>query len=291
MNFNLDWFLSIPGLLITGGVLLLIIALIILIATGRKKKENVEATPTDSAPAATATNSTNNGSMPEGMNSSTVTGGNIMDIPAPVASNPMPTDANINTMNTPAITPENTLTQGVEATNSMQNMTAPTVEPIIPAQEIPAAPTVEPIAPAQEIPAAPMVEPIAPAQEIPAAPTVEPIAPAQEIPAVPMVEPIAPAQEIPAVPMVEPIAPAQEAPQQTAEPTIYGGANPIVPEINIQEPEHQIYGGANPLENTQSIPIANLTGQQNVVQTPTAEPTMVTPQITPVTTQSNNIGQ
>ena len=39
MNFSLDWFLSIPGLLITGGVLLLLIALIILIVTSRKKKD------------------------------------------------------------------------------------------------------------------------------------------------------------------------------------------------------------------------------------------------------------
>ena len=43
MNFSLDWFLSIPGLLITGGVLLLFIALIILIVTGKNKKEDVSA--------------------------------------------------------------------------------------------------------------------------------------------------------------------------------------------------------------------------------------------------------
>ena len=36
-NFDLSFFTSIPGLLITGGVLLLLIALIIFIATGSKK--------------------------------------------------------------------------------------------------------------------------------------------------------------------------------------------------------------------------------------------------------------
>ena len=36
-TFSLDWFLTIPGMLITGGILFLIIALIIFIVTGNKK--------------------------------------------------------------------------------------------------------------------------------------------------------------------------------------------------------------------------------------------------------------
>ena len=36
-TFSLDWFMTIPGMLITGGVLFLIIALIIFIVTGNKK--------------------------------------------------------------------------------------------------------------------------------------------------------------------------------------------------------------------------------------------------------------
>ncbi len=36
-TFSLDWFMTIPGMLITGGVVFLIIALIIFIATGNKK--------------------------------------------------------------------------------------------------------------------------------------------------------------------------------------------------------------------------------------------------------------
>ena len=39
MNFEFGWFLTIPGMLITGGVLLLIIALIIFIATSNKEKK------------------------------------------------------------------------------------------------------------------------------------------------------------------------------------------------------------------------------------------------------------
>lgn len=93
---------------------------------------------------------------------------------------------------------------------------------------------------------------------------------------------------------VAPVAPEPVVQQPAqAEPVIYGGANPIVPEINIPETQHQIYGGANPLENTQSIPISNLVGQnqQTVVQTPTPEPTIVVEQQPPVAGQPTNIGQ
>ena len=42
INFDLNWFLTIPGMLITGGILLLLIALIIFIATaGSGKKKDV----------------------------------------------------------------------------------------------------------------------------------------------------------------------------------------------------------------------------------------------------------
>ena len=156
--------------------------------------------------------------------------------------------------------------------------------------ETPAAPAVEPIAPVMDTPAAPVVEPIAPVMETPAAPVVEAIAPVMETPAAPAVEPIAPVMETPVAPVApEPVV---QQPAQ-AEPVIYGGANPIVPEINIPETQHQIYGGANPLENTQSIPISNLVGQnqQTVVQTPTPEPTIVVEQQPPVAGQPTNIGQ
>ena len=37
-SFSLDWFMTIPGMLITGGVVFLIIALIIFIVTDNKKE-------------------------------------------------------------------------------------------------------------------------------------------------------------------------------------------------------------------------------------------------------------
>ena len=281
MEFSLEWLTSIPGLLISGGILLLVIALIILIATSGKKKKEIarasqETSQSSTAPidgaaqAVPAANTTVNGGVPE-MNSPAMTGGTIMDIPAPAVQ--QPTDMNINNnMGMPTTAMQSQMVQpqapGAEPFAPMPGMTAPAVEPVNPIQGM-ATPAVEPIAPVQE-------------QIVP---TVEPIAPVQE-PVMPTVEPIAPVQE-PVVPTVEPVASVQATP----EPVIYGGANPATPEININEQQHQIYGGANPLENTQSIPISNLVGQQQVVQTPTPEPTMITPQATPTTNDQINMGQ
>ena len=39
MAFSFDWFLTVPGMLITGGVLLLLIALIMFIVTSVKSKK------------------------------------------------------------------------------------------------------------------------------------------------------------------------------------------------------------------------------------------------------------
>ena len=50
MNFDMSWFTTVPGLMITGGVILLIVALVILIVTGKKsKKEKAKANGTDAA--------------------------------------------------------------------------------------------------------------------------------------------------------------------------------------------------------------------------------------------------
>ena len=286
MDFSLDWFTSIPGLLISAGVLLLLIALIILIATRKKKKdtpaENTDAAAAQPAPTATpqaeavaAPTATPTGAAPE-MNSPALSTGSIMDIPAPVEATPQqPMDPNVaNTMAmptmdasapAPAVSPVDPLAQP-----SVQGMPTAEVAPVMPAEATSVTPAVEPAMPAvEQAPVMPTVDAVASPEVAPVAPTVDPMATPEVAPVTPTVAP-------------EPVAPvAEQAAQQG--PVIYGGANPIVPEINIQEPQHQIYGGANPLENTQSIPISNLVGpnQQNVVQTPTAEPTIVVQQQAP----------
>ena len=100
MNFSLDWFLTIPGLLITGGVLLLLIALIILIATSRKKKDNTSANAESAVATPESTPVTFSAvgvltGVNSGMNSPAPTSGTIMDMPAPVGTAPV-SDTNIN---------------------------------------------------------------------------------------------------------------------------------------------------------------------------------------------------
>lgn len=316
MEFSLDWFTSIPGLLITGGVLLLLIALIILIATsGKKKKAKKEesqnaqvdpnATNMANAQAAPAPG-TNPGTVPE-MNQQAASAGTIMDIPAPVQQQPMDM-GQTNPMATPSMDMSNqampqpvdpmaqpmvqeTPMPVMEQAPSM-DMNAPVVEQPMPA----AAPSIEPVQPmAPEMPSvAPVMEQAPVVQEMPtvtpvaeqpmptAAPSIEPVQPVT--PEMPSIAPTLEQPTVQEMPSVTPVEPQQQG------PVIYGGANPIVPEINIQQPQHQIYGGANPLENTQSIPISNLVGpgQQNVVQTPQPEPTIVTQQ---QPGQPTNLGQ
>ena len=214
------------------------------------------------------------------------------------------TNTNINTVQESVITEPTQDLPHLE-----QQPVIPTVDLSAPVQEMPSiAPAVD-SNPFQPMATAPIVEPT-PVQEAPTiAPTIEQtpvqgiapaIAPTVEATPIQEVSPVAPTIE--QAPTIPTITPAVEQPIQQEQPVqqgpvIYGGANPIVPEINIQQPQHQIYGGANPLENTQSIPISNLVGpaQQNVVQTPTPEPTIVTPQqpqqINPVVGQTNNMGQ
>lgn len=116
----------------------------------------------------------------------------------------------------------------------------------------------------------------------------------QDVNTSPMVAPIT-TEPVSVAPIAtEPISTVQtmpEALEQSAvpiEPVIYGGANPTVSDINLnQEGTHQIYGGADPLQNTQPIPaIAPVTPVAPVsVEPQVTEPVMVaaeTPQIVPV---------
>ena len=77
-------------------------------------------------------------------------------------------------------------------------------------------------------------------------------------------------------------APKIEVPEPHEEPkTIYGGASPVIPKIEVPGEQHRpIYGGANPLENTGAIPTINKQTSIN-----NAEPTPVVPTIPTVNEQ------
>lgn len=87
-------------------------------------------------------------------------------------------------------------------------------------------------------------------------------------------------QDVPTYPAPEPIVTEPVVvPEPAVQPVIYGGANPTVSSINVnQDTNHQIYGGADPLQNTQPIPTV-VPVEPVVVQNP--EPVMVTPEVLP----------
>lgn len=211
INFDLNWFLTIPGMLITGGILLLLIALIVFIATsGSGKKDKLQ----DKNNVAT-NNPISNDSVNE-LNSTMNQG--VPPI-TPVDS------ANINSINQEM--PQATVTPVMEPVQE--------VTPIVQEAPVVSAPTVE-IA-TNETPAEVNANFIPPVVDTPV--TSETIQPqVQEVSPAPM-----PAPEVSIYGGVSPIANVQ--PKEEPQRQIYGGANPLdaTQAIPIVEPvQHVEYG-------------------------------------------------
>jgi nicotinate-nucleotide--dimethylbenzimidazole phosphoribosyltransferase len=149
MNFDLKFFMTIPGLLITGGVLLFIIALIILLVSGKKSKKAPVPAPAV-APAPNAANATmaaqpampiNNAQSVPDMNAPTVNmAASITDVPAPIAVEPV-------------------MAQPVEQPVMAQPVMAQPVEQPVMAQPVMAQPVEQPVM-AQPVMAQPVEQPV-----------------------------------------------------------------------------------------------------------------------------------
>ena len=96
----------------------------------------------------------------------------------------------------------------------------------------------------------------------------------EPVPAAPVMPEAVPAA--PVMPEAVPVAPVE-----ASAPVIYGGASPVVNDINLnQDQPHQIYGGADPLENTQPIPaVQTIQAVQPVAPVP--NPVMAAPDVAP----------
>lgn len=212
--FSTEWFLTIPGILITCGVILLIIALIMFIVGSTKGKKNKEM-PKVEAPVGAA--------QPE------------------VASSVQSVD-NVQ----PVVQPES-------QENSFINNDAVAVsEPMGPIEEVsPVAPVI-PEVPVIEVPQVEPVA-VAPGvvPAVEAVPSVE--IPSVVVPEVAPIEEVVPVQEVPVI-NTEVIKPVVEVPEVSANiyggavPTVE--VSPVQP----VEETRTIYGGADPLEATQSLP-------------------------------------
>ena len=273
MNFDLNWFTTIPGILITLGVVLLIVALIIFIVTSKNNKKNKDAN-------ATAT-SADNTKAPTPLDDVYATPPQTVDATATTAATPNPAVVSVEP-NPVGVTTDNVVVNvdsGSALNQPVQNIdasvaTLPQVEdassiPVVEEPNVSVQPSVEVSAPVGEtldIPVTPVVEDIKvepvdnnianvqvqasaePVQNISLA-GVSPIPNASPVQAtVPDVTPVqATAPDVVPTPVVDSV------PEKA--PSIYGGVSQIIPDINIEnDNNHQIYGGANPLENTQSIP-------------------------------------
>lgn len=239
MSFDPSWFLTIPGLLITGGVVLLLIALIVFIATSKKGKGNANVDPTVE------------GSIPlvEGPNDGAL------------ANQPMGMDNMVNNMavNNQSVgsMPEvnNTMNSMPQIPGSYMEMNqTPSVMPSMP--DVNPAPVQVPNMDNSMGNAGSVVNMGTPVTQTNVVSSVAPTMPVNNQEAVPVmmnnqdmnqnsVIDFNSVANTPAQPAFD-TAPSVEQPQ-VMNNNIYGGANPA----DINRP---IYGGANPLENTSSIP-------------------------------------
>lgn len=276
-TFSLDWFMTIPGMLITGGILFLIIALVIFIVTGNKKtktnKEVVEAQDASKQEAIAAVTPT--------IEQDTVVTNEQEATPQPiVTSEPVVTTNPVSSM------AEKTVPQEVEPavfTTSIPQDVAPTPQPVFDNQVS----TIVDQDASVETPtitsASSVVQSTISTQNevIPVVPTIEqtPIVNQPVVPEISVKEEKKETIQTPSVDMPRPI---------------YGGVSPIVPNVAHEEEHRPIYGGANPLENTQSVPIVPqrpVVTEEVKVAVPTVEiPTVpATPSVaTTVTSQGNN---
>ncbi len=260
-NFDLSFFTSIPGMLITGGVLLLLIALVIFIATGSKKDkkgkkgetQNVEASVANNTVVATPTVDTSVATEPVVMPT--------VETQPVTAVQPVDTVNVVNAGNAGNAVSDNSSI----STNTMDN-SVPTVEnapvDVIVKAEEPA--VVQTETPQVEVPKP--VEPvITPMEEVQSNSNTNINAnePINVVPPTPVVsEPInSPNTEVAEAPTItivdkEESTPQVEIPKEEPKP-IYGGASPVIPKIDVGEEHRPIYGGADPLENTGAIPTIN----------------------------------
>lgn len=286
-NFDLSFFTSIPGMLITGGVLLLLIALIIFIATGSKKgKKNKESNDT-------AVNSNS-----EVATASPVTPTDTVAVEPTVAAAPVVDTANIIEPSVVNATPTDNVSMannsemvGDTTVNDVNDV--PTVTPVPAADNTVGTPvdnsvavnTAEPVVITegnpQDVAVTPVTDAITP--DVNAVSKEEVATPVTESPVVEDPNTSLNVSDAPAVTIVNednntqiegnPLPSVNEEPKP-----IYGGSSPVIPKIEIDNDAHRpIYGGANPLENTQSIPIVDMNNSEPVN---TSEPKVDIPTLT-----------
>ena len=259
----LDWFTTIPGILILCGVVLLIIAIILFILGNKKSKKEV---------------TVSNESL---VKENTIAENTEVKLETPEVAS----------VQESVVEPVVEAPVQEPAIEIQEPVVTPTVEPV---QEV--TPAVEPVAEANSVSEQTVVLPTVEEPKPFEIPVVAPI----EIPsaeATPAVEPVveAPVQQ-PTIEIQEPVV------TQIADTNIYGGVNPA-DTVEIQEEKAPtIYGGADPLEKTQSIkPVEEIHApysepeikivepmvQEVPTTMPEPQPTITIPEVQPAEVKTN----
>lgn len=280
MSFDLGWFTTLPGMLITGGVVVLLIALIIFIVSNKKdKKKTPVVAPVENANTMGPVNDNNMG-MP--INDMTSVPNMPMDNGVSMNNDSSAMDLNsVNNVNG-GINTDINMNSGFAVPSISDNMNQPVTNNIDNSVNAAPAPGVidfsnpTPVTPVTDnssaIPEINNIQEPSNAQEVSSIPSVnnsfvgevtptsDSIA-ASPIPTVSTPEPTVMPSIEPATPVVDttpvvPTVPETPAVEEKPAPTIYGGVNPANTVMNNPAPEVKpvIYGGANPLENTTTIP-------------------------------------
>ena len=226
MSFNPSWFLTLPGILITSGVVLLLIALILLITSGNKETENTEKTQ-----------------QPQ------VASENAVDAFAQVAVPEVPLQTQVNDIPVTSVQPEQVNTISNVA-NNVDTLDIPQATPVTSNVETQNIAEVDSV-PVSKVPEIEIFEPEKSVATEPTIPLMQEVA--SDVNATPIIN------SIPNV--TESISNINIEPQKVSEakPTvsIYGGVSPTVDLYKAEQStptKPVIYGGADPLENTAPIP-------------------------------------
>lgn len=249
MSFSPSWFLSLPGILITSGVVLLLVALIILLSSNKK----------------------------DDLDTSDI-GKNIQEQPEQFQQ------VNTEQVAVPSapVQPEVVQTPSVVVPESMPaapvQQPEPVVQPVQPVVETPVAqptPQIEIFEPGQSVPT---MQPLPNVNEVPPVQTTPAVAPVVDIPK--------PVEAHPAVSIYGGINPMTDVVKNNVEPTkpvIYGGADPLentapIPKVEIpQQPEVKV---VEPVAHT--TPLFAETNQQPTAVVDPSSVNVQTKQASPV---------
>ncbi len=292
--FSTDWFLTIPGMLITGGVILLVIALIMLLVSASKGKKNKKmknnataVSPEMGVGVAPVENATVTGAMPTDIGAIPAVGEQVSPVQADVTPGVPTLDIKepAQSIDSVPVNPEVAPMQmpGVDMPASVNPVspieTAPSVSSFS-ASPVPgldsnpngfatadAIPTIS-----NESVVPPVVEPMAsPIPAVEVTPTINPI-PSVEVPTI---EPAATVD--PVVASAVEVVPTETIPAPVVPPVVENASNPMGNIAPTPEEPRPIYGGANPLEATQNLPKIDVhhepySGGREVVQEPASVP-------------------